>query len=82
MKQSCPSGKHNPIEWLKKKRFKGGRGEIKTSVVRLATGRSQCRKAREGKGFEAGVLAGLGLFLKNVRLYLLKELLQLVVGEQ
>lgn len=48
-------------------------------VTRLARGRMQCRRAREGKDFEAGVLAGSRLCLQTVTRYLLKNLWQLVI---
>jgi len=46
----------------------------------LARGRMHCGRAREGKDFETGVLAGLGLCLPKVTLYVLEELQQLTLG--
>ena len=39
-----------------------------------------CGRAREGKDFETGVLAGLGLCLPKVTLCVLEELQQLTLG--
>ena len=47
--------------------------------MRLARGRKQYRRARKGTGFETRVLAGLGLCLQKVTLYLLNELQQLML---